>query len=113
MTDVLLVILVLLSIVILLMILFSGKKDRGEEAVRSIGDSLKRLEVIFEQQGKSLKDDFQRGRGEDQANFARNRMELSKNLENFQGRLEKMRETIEVKLKDIQVDNNNRLEEMR
>jgi DNA recombination protein RmuC len=76
-------------------------------------DSLKRLELLFEQLGKSLKDDFQRSRKEGQENSAQNRMELAKNLNTFQDRLEKMRETIEVKLKEIQLDNSKRLEEMR
>ncbi|MCK4750249.1 MAG: DNA recombination protein RmuC, partial [Bacteroidales bacterium] len=113
MTEILLGVLILLSSVTLLLVLFRTRDKEEDRIASSIEDSLKRLEVVFEQLGKSLKDDFQRGREEGQKNSAQNRMELAKSLESFQGRLEKMRETIEVKLKDIQLDNNKKLEEMR
>ena len=113
MTEILLGVLILLSSVTLLLVLFRTRDKEEDRIAGSIEDSLKRLEVVFEQLGKSLKDDFQRGREEGQKNSAQNRMELAKSLESFQGRLEKMRETIEVKLKDIQLDNNKKLEEMR
>jgi DNA recombination protein RmuC len=113
MTEILLGILILLSVAILLIVLFRTKGKEQDQMESSIGESLRRLEVVFEQLGKALKDDFQRSREEGQKNSAQNRMELARSLESFQGRLEKMRETIEVKLKDIQLDNNKKLEEMR
>ncbi|MGW8316052.1 MAG: DNA recombination protein RmuC, partial [Bacteroidales bacterium] len=113
MTNILLAILIFLTLLILVMLLVQRKGNEQEQLWRSLEDSMKRLELLFEQLGKSLKDDFQRSRSEGQENFAQNRMELGKSLETFQGRLEKMRETIEVKLKDIQLDNSKKLEEMR
>jgi len=113
MTEILLGILILLSLTTMLLVLFRRKDKELDHFTLSVEASFKRLEVMFEQLGKSLKDDFQRGRDEGQKNSALNRMELAKTLETFQGRLEKMRETIEVKLKDIQLDNNKKLEEMR
>ncbi len=113
MTNILLAILILISLATLVVLLVQRKGDRNEQQWRSLEDSTKRLELLFEQLGKTLRDDFQRSRSEGQENFAQNRMELAKSLETFQGRLEKMRETIEMKLKDIQLDNSKRLEEMR
>ncbi len=113
MTEILLGILILLSVVIIILQITLQKGKTQDHSFKSLEESLKRLELLFEQLGKSLKDDFQRSRKEGQENSAQNRMELAKTLESFQGRLEKMRETIEVKLKDIQLDNNKKLEEMR
>jgi DNA recombination protein RmuC len=113
MTNILLAILIFLTLLILVLLLYQRKGDDREQLWRSLEDSMKRLELLFEQLGKSLRDDFQRSRSEGQENFAQNRMELGKSLETFQGRLEKMRDTIEVKLKDIQLDNSKKLEEMR
>ncbi len=113
MTDILLGVLILLSLTSMLLVLFRRKDKEQDHFTQSVEASFKRLEVMFEQLGKSLKDDFQRGRDEGQKNSAQNRMELANTLETFQGRLEKMRETIEIKLKDIQMDNNKKLEEMR
>ena len=113
MTEILLGILILLSLVILALLILQRRGKEQDQFSRSMGESLTRLELLFEQLGKSLKDDFQRSRKEGQDNSAQNRMELTKNLNTFQDRLEKMRETIEVKLKDIQLDNNKKLEEMR
>jgi DNA recombination protein RmuC len=113
MTDILLAIVIFLTLVILVLQLIQRRGSDREQFQRSLEDSLKRLELLFEQLGKTLRDDFQRSRSEGQENFAQNRMELAKSLEAFQGRLEKMRETIEVKLKDIQLDNSKKLEEMR
>jgi len=113
MTEILLGILILLSLVILALLILQRRGKEQDQFSRSMGESLTRLELLFEQLGKSLKDDFQRSRKEGQDNSAQNRMELTKNLNTFQNRLEKMRETIEVKLKDIQLDNNKKLEEMR
>ena len=113
MTEILLGSVILLSVAILIVVLVRTKEKEEDPVAHSIEESLRRLEVVFEQLGKSLKDDFQRSREEGQKNFAQNRMELTRSLESFQGRLEKMRETIEVKLKDIQLDNNQKLEEMR
>ncbi len=113
MTNILLAILIFLTLLILVLLLYQRKGDGHEQLLRSLEDSMKRLELLFEQLGKSLRDDFQRSRSEGQENFAQNRMELGKSLETFQGRLEKMRDTIEVKLKDIQLDNSKKLEEMR
>ncbi len=113
MTEILLGVLILVSLTTLFLMLFRRKDKERDHFSQSIEASIKRLEVVFEQLGKSLKDDFQRSREEGQNNFAQNRMELAKTLEVFQGRLEKMRETIEIKLKDIQMDNNKKLEEMR
>jgi len=113
MIEILLGILILLSLVILLLLILQRRGNAQDQLSRSMGESLTRLELLFEQLGKSLRDDFQRSRKEGQENSAQNRMELTKNLNTFQDRLEKMRETIEVKLKDIQLDNNKKLEEMR
>lgn len=113
MTDILLLILIFLSLVILAFLYVQYRAGNQERLHRSMEDSFKRLELLFEQLGKALRDDFQRSRTEGQENFAQNRMELAKTLEAFQGRLEKMRDTIEVKLKDIQLDNSKKLEEMR
>lgn len=113
MTEILLGILILLSIVILVLLILQRKGREQDQFSESMRESLTRLELLFEQLGKSLKDDFQRSRKEGQDNSAQNRMELTKNLNTFQDRLEKMRETIAVKLKDIQLDNNKKLEEMR
>jgi DNA recombination protein RmuC len=113
MTDILLLILIFLSLVILTFQYVQYRAGNQERLHRSMEDSFKRLELLFEQLGKALRDDFQRSRTEGQENFAQNRMELAKTLEAFQGRLEKMRDTIEVKLKDIQLDNSKKLEEMR
>ena len=113
MTEILLGILILLSLVILALLILQRRGKEQDQFSRSMGESLTRLELLFEQLGKSLKDDFQRSRKEGQDNSAQNRMELTKNLNTFQDRLEKMRETIEAKLKDIQLDNNKKLEEMR
>jgi len=113
MTDILLGVLILLSLTTMILVLFRRKDKEQDHFTQSVEASFKRLEVMFEQLGKSLKDDFQRSRDEGQKNSAQNRMELAKTLETFQGRLEKMRETIEIKLKDIQLDNNKKLEEMR
>jgi DNA recombination protein RmuC len=113
MTDILLAVLIFITLVILVLIVMQRKGRDQEHFHRSLEDSLKRLELLFEQMGKALRDDFQRSRSEGQENFAQNRMELAKSLETFQGRLEKMRETIEIKLKDIQLDNSKKLEEMR
>lgn len=113
MIEILLGILILLSIAILSILILQQRGKRQDDSSKSMEDSLKRLELLFEQLGKSLKDDFQRSRVEGQENSAQNRMELAKNLNTFQDRLEKMRETIEIKLKDIQLDNSKKLEEMR
>jgi DNA recombination protein RmuC len=113
MTDILLAILILITLAVLALILYQLRGRDRERVTRSLEDSFKRLELLSEQLGKSLRDDFQRSRSEGQENFAQNRMELAKSLEAFQGRLEKMRDTIEVKLKDIQLDNSKKLEEMR
>ena len=113
MTEILLGILILLSLVILALLILQRRGKEQDQFSRSMGESLTRLELLFEQLGKSLKDDFQRSRKEGQDNSSQNRMELTKNLNTFQDRLEKMRETIEIKLKDIQLDNNKKLEEMR
>lgn len=113
MTEILLGILILLSLVILFMLIIQRKGKQEDRPPRALIESLGRLELLFEQLGKTLKDDFQRSRTENQESSAQNRMELAKNLNAFQDRLEKMRETIEVKLKDIQIDNSKRLEEMR
>lgn len=113
MTNILLSILIFLTLVILVVLLYQRRGNAQAQLWRSLEDSMKRLELLFDQLGKSLRDDFQRSRSEGQENFAQNRMELSKSLETFQGRLEKMRETIEIKLKDIQLDNSKKLEEMR
>lgn len=113
MTEILLGVLILLSLTTMIVVLFRRKDKEQDHFILSVEASFKRLEAMFEQLGKSLKDDFQRGRDEGQKNSAQNRMELAKTLETFQGRLEKMRETIEIRLKDIQMDNNKKLEEMR
>jgi len=113
MTNILLAILIFLSLVILVVLLYQRKGNAQAQLWRSLEDSMKRLELLFDQLGKSLRDDFQRSRSEGQENFAQNRMELAKSLDTFQGRLEKMRDTIENKLKDIQLDNSKKLEEMR
>lgn len=113
MIEILLGILILLSIAILSILILQQRGKQQDDSSKSMEDSLKRLELLFEQLGKSLKDDFQRSRVEGQENSAQNRMELAKNLNTFQDRLEKMRETIEIKLKDIQLDNSKKLEEMR
>jgi len=113
MIEILLGILILLSLVILLLLILQRRGKAQDQLSRSMGESLTRLELLFEQLGKSLRDDCQRSRKEGQENSAQNRMELTKNLNTFQDRLEKMRDTIEIKLKDIQQDNNKKLEEMR
>jgi len=112
-TDILIGILILISVAILLLVIFRRRSREEKAAARSLQESLNRLEVVFDQLGKSVRDDFQRSREEIQKSSAQNRTELAGTLESFQTRLEKMRETIEVKLKDIQLDNNRRLEEMR
>jgi len=113
MTDILLLLLILISLIILVLLILQYRSGNLNRFERSMEESFKRMELLFEQLGKALRDDFQRSRTEGQENFARNRMELAKTLEAFQGRLEKMRDTIEVKLKDIQMDNSKKLEEMR
>jgi DNA recombination protein RmuC len=113
MTDILLFILLFLSLIILILLFVQYRAGKQERLHGSMEESFRRLELLFEQLGKALRDDFQRSRTEGQENFAQNRMELAKTLEAFQGRLEKMRDTIEVKLKDIQLDNSKKLEEMR
>ncbi len=112
-TDILIGILILISAAILLLVIFRHRSREEKAVARSVQESLNRLEVVFDQLGKSVRDDFQRSREEIQKSSAQNRTELAGTLESFQTRLEKMRETIEVKLKDIQMDNNRRLEEMR
>lgn len=100
MTDILLGVLILLSLTSMLLVLFRRKDKEQDHFIQSVEASFKRLEVMFEQLGKSLKDDFQRGRDEGQKNSAQNRMELANTLETFQGRLEKMRETLNKRISD-------------
>lgn len=80
---------------------------------QSIKESLAVFGNSLDKVGNSLNDEFQRNRDESSKIAKDNREELGKSLGSVEGRLEKMRETIESKLKDIQVDNNTQLEKMR
>ena len=113
MTNILLGILILISLVILILLLTRNKGDDNQQLLNELESSLRKSEILQEQLLKSVKDDFQRSREEGSAQSKQNREELSKSLNTFELRLEKVRETIEQRLKDIQLDNNKRLEEMR
>lgn len=124
MTNILLAVLILISLVILVLLQTKKSGTKEREALNQLEASLKKSEILQEQLLKSIKDDFQRSREEGSVQSQQNREELSKSLSSFEQRLEKvretieqrldkMRETIEQRLKDIQMDNNRHLEEMR
>lgn len=113
MTNILLGILILISLVILIILLTRKSENDNEQLLSELESVLKKPEILQEKMERSIKDDFQRSREEGSAQSKQNREELSKSLNSFEQRLEKVRETIEQRLKDIQLDNNKRLEEMR
>jgi DNA recombination protein RmuC len=79
--------------------------------------SITRLEKSLEKVDHNIKDDFQRNREESNKIAGDNRSEITKSLESFEKkfeeRVEKMRQTVEGKLKDMQLDNSQQLEKMR
>ncbi|MDR1113963.1 MAG: DNA recombination protein RmuC [Candidatus Margulisbacteria bacterium] len=62
---------------------------------------------------KLIRDEFSRNRQEMNAAAKDTREELAKSLQLFAASLEKIRAAVENKLRDIQTDNNNKLEQMR
>ncbi|MDR1322873.1 MAG: DNA recombination protein RmuC [Candidatus Margulisbacteria bacterium] len=60
-----------------------------------------------------IRDEFSRNRQEMNAAAKDTREELAKSLQLFAASLEKIRAAVENKLRDIQTDNNNKLEQMR
>lgn len=103
-------ILFLITIFLLVWILIVQKNPAQFQVIK---ESLAVFRNSLDKVDYSLKDEFQRSRDESSKVAKDNRDELGKSLGSIEGRLEKMRETIESKLKDIQVDNNAQLEKMR
>ncbi|MEO3947476.1 DNA recombination protein RmuC [Gorillibacterium sp. CAU 1737] len=119
---------VVLVLVLLLMARKPKREDRSAEGLALLEKQIDRLE-------RSLLEQFSLNRKESQLSEKRTREELSAKLESFNGsllafmdklsqlqkhqlgtteqKLDKLRETVEARLKDLQEDNSRKLEQMR
>ncbi len=113
MTTISIIIISLLLLTTIFLLVWILIVQKNPEQFQVIKESLAVFRNSLDKVDDSLKDEFQRSRDESSKVAKDNREELGKSLGSIEGRLEKMRETIESKLKDIQVDNNAQLEKMR
>ncbi|MDR0839588.1 MAG: DNA recombination protein RmuC, partial [Oscillospiraceae bacterium] len=93
-----LIALILLSVAIIAL-LFTRKPERNAEKLAKLEAELARLEGL-------LREEFRVSRGESQAALKANREELA-------GSIDRIREAVETRLRSIQSDNNQKLDEMR
>lgn len=117
MTDILLIILIILTAANLLVLLLRKPKTGIEPALAAIEAGQLKLVELMDRNDVTLKDEFQRNRSESNDIAKSNREELSLSLktsyEQFSANVKDLRETIEKQLGDIRTDNNTKLEEMR
>jgi len=112
-TTIFLIVLLALMLVILGILLTRKPKDHAKE----IQSTLIKFDANLSRIDPLVREEFSRNREESQKTSKDNREELTKSLKDNRDEqskaLEKIRETIEIKLKSIQDDNNKRLEDMR
>ncbi len=132
MTDILLFILLLLNIAVFVAVLLSRRSRSADKGNR---EALSLLEKQVDRLDRSLLEQFSISRGEIQQSDRRTREEMGHKLEGFnatllafmdrlseiqriqlgttEAKLDKLRDTVEVRLKELQTDNSNKLEQMR
>lgn len=132
MTDILLLIVLVLNIAVLVAVLMSRRSRSADKGNR---DALSLLERQVERLDRSLLEQFSISRSEVQQSDRRTREEMAQKLEAFnatllafmdrlseiqriqlgttENKLDKLRETVDGRLKELQVDNSNKLEQMR
>jgi DNA recombination protein RmuC len=132
MTDILLLIVLVLNIVVLVAVLMSRRSRSADKGNR---DALSLLERQVDRLDRSLLEQFSISRSEVQQSDRRTREEMAQKLEAFnatllafmdrlseiqriqlgttEAKLDKLRETVDGRLKELQADNSNKLEQMR
>lgn len=135
MSDWITIILLLISILLLLILLFKRQNPQESEQVSKLED----LEKEFQRMDASLKDEFRRNREESATSSKQTREEISDSIlkrmseianlqkdqlttfsnqltsltKSNEDKLDKMRETIETKIRHLQDENSKKLDEMR
>jgi DNA recombination protein RmuC len=113
MTEILLGILIFLALVNLLLVIRNRTSGEGGADLRELGNSLLKFETVLERNEKTLKDEFERNRRENQETAKANREELSRSLlsfeEKFAANIRELNELVRQKFGDFnkqQLENN-------
>ncbi len=87
MTNILLGILILISLVILILLLTRNKGDDNQQLLNELESSLRKSEILQEQLLKSVKDDFQRSREEGSAQSKQKKKTQRRHMNNSFGNI--------------------------
>lgn len=117
MTDILLGILILLTIVNVVIVLIKRRSVDPGPRLKEVETSIMKFEMSLEKSERSVKDEFERNRREGQESAKTNREELTRSLQSFEEKFvastKGIQETIEKQLLSIRDDNTKQLNEMR
>jgi len=113
MIEILLGILILLALVNVLITLRNRRSADSGPKLKELGNSILRFETILEKNERTLKDEFERNRRENQETAKTNREELTRSLQSFEEKfaanIKELNELIRQKFGDFnkqQIDNN-------
>ncbi|MCK4879809.1 MAG: DNA recombination protein RmuC [Bacteroidales bacterium] len=113
MTEILLGILILLAIVNVVIVLRNRKSVDTGPQLKEVESSILRFETVLEKNERTLKDEFERNRRENQETAKANREELTRSLQSFEVKfatnIKELNELIRQKFGDFnkqQIDNN-------
>ncbi|TNF72047.1 MAG: DNA recombination protein RmuC [Bacteroidetes bacterium] len=113
MTEILLGILILLALVNVFLVIRNRPSGEGRADLKELGTSILKFETVLERNEKTLKDEFERNRRENQESAKANREELSRSLlsfeEKFTANIRELNELIRQKFGDFnkqQLENN-------
>ncbi len=115
--EYLLIILLVIAVANIIVLLFKKPKVEIKSELRDIESLMLKFDSTLERTEKSLKDEFQRNRTENNEISRINREELSKSLtsfsEQFSKSIKEVRDSVENQLRYIREDNTKQLDEMR
>jgi DNA recombination protein RmuC len=105
MTEILLGILILLALVNVVIALRNRRSVDGGSGLKELGNSILRFETVLEKNERTLKDEFERNRRENQETAKTNREELTRSLlsfeEKFTANIKELNELIRQKFGDF------------